>query len=115
MSLMEPTKKNGALYIDPVFDKKQHWIWTSDREHSQFFAKSTVNAVVPAAWRGRDARDPSKEHENEALSTKFTKNWECSPSDLNSASRAWVVSFGYGICYNLLDVSGLNTYVRAVR
>lgn len=31
MSLMEPTQKNGALYIDPKFGKQQYWIWTSDR------------------------------------------------------------------------------------
>ncbi|MBN2092243.1 DUF1566 domain-containing protein [candidate division KSB1 bacterium] len=31
MSLMEPTKLNGALYIDPVFDKTQRWIWTADQ------------------------------------------------------------------------------------
>ncbi len=30
MSLMEPTKKNGVLKIDSVFDKNQEWIWTSD-------------------------------------------------------------------------------------
>ncbi len=30
MSLMEPEKKNGSLYIDPIFDKRQQWIWTSD-------------------------------------------------------------------------------------
>ena len=30
MSLMEPSKKNGKLYIDSVFDKTQRWIWTSD-------------------------------------------------------------------------------------
>lgn len=30
MSLMEPTKMNGDLYIDSVFDKNQRWIWTSD-------------------------------------------------------------------------------------
>ncbi|MDZ7261916.1 MAG: DUF1566 domain-containing protein [candidate division KSB1 bacterium] len=29
MSLMEPEEK-GGLYIDPVFDNKQSWIWTSD-------------------------------------------------------------------------------------
>lgn len=32
MSLMECEKKNGDLYIDPVFDKRQWWIWTADRE-----------------------------------------------------------------------------------
>ena len=31
MSLMEREKKNGALFIDPVFDQTQRWIWTSDK------------------------------------------------------------------------------------
>lgn len=31
MSLMEPAKKNGDLYIDPVFDKTQRRIWTTDK------------------------------------------------------------------------------------
>jgi len=31
MSLMEPATKHGDLYIDPVFDKTQRWIWTADR------------------------------------------------------------------------------------
>ena len=31
MSLMEPEKKNGDLYIDPVFDARQRWIWTADK------------------------------------------------------------------------------------
>ncbi len=30
MSLMEAEKKRGNLYIDPVFDNKQEWIWISD-------------------------------------------------------------------------------------
>lgn len=34
MSLMEPSKKNGSLYIDPAFDKKQQWIWIADRTAS---------------------------------------------------------------------------------
>jgi len=32
MSLMKPKKMNDDLYIDPVFDKKQRWIWTADKE-----------------------------------------------------------------------------------
>lgn len=32
MSLIESEMKNGEVYIDPVFDRKQRWIWTSDRE-----------------------------------------------------------------------------------
>ena len=31
MSLMEPTKRNGDLYIDPVFDKTQRGVWTADK------------------------------------------------------------------------------------
>ncbi len=31
MTLMEPEKKNGDLYIDPAFDQKQSWIWTADK------------------------------------------------------------------------------------
>jgi hypothetical protein len=30
MSLMESKKMNGDLYVDPVFDKIQRWIWTAD-------------------------------------------------------------------------------------
>lgn len=32
MSLMEPEKKNGDLYIDPIFDETQGWIWTADKK-----------------------------------------------------------------------------------
>jgi hypothetical protein len=31
MSLVEP-RKRGELYIDPLFDRKQKWIWTSDNK-----------------------------------------------------------------------------------
>lgn len=31
MSLMEPERKNGNLFIEPIFDNKQYWIWTSDK------------------------------------------------------------------------------------
>ncbi len=31
ISLMEPKKKDGGLYIDPVFDSTQWSIWTSDK------------------------------------------------------------------------------------
>jgi len=33
MSLMEP-KKSGDLYIDPMFDRKQAYIWTADKADS---------------------------------------------------------------------------------
>jgi len=29
-SLLEASEKNGNLYIDTVFDKKQRWLWTGD-------------------------------------------------------------------------------------
>ncbi len=32
MSLMEMEKKNGELYIDPIFDKDQRSFWTADKE-----------------------------------------------------------------------------------
>jgi len=32
MSLMEPERKNGDLYIDGVFDRTQSWIWTADKK-----------------------------------------------------------------------------------
>ncbi|HLC16414.1 MAG TPA: DUF1566 domain-containing protein [Thermodesulfovibrionia bacterium] len=34
MSLMEPTQKNKNLYIDPLFNGKQKWIWTADMTSS---------------------------------------------------------------------------------
>ncbi len=63
MSLMESTKKNGDLYIDPVFDEKQRWIWTADKQASGvawyvYFnggdcnfinVYSTANSSVPCA------------------------------------------------------------------
>ena len=30
MSLMEPTERSNGMYIDPVFDNTQRWVWTSD-------------------------------------------------------------------------------------
>jgi hypothetical protein len=32
MSLMEPEEKTGDLYIDSVFDRRQRWIWTADKQ-----------------------------------------------------------------------------------
>ncbi len=31
VSLLESSKKNSDLYIDPLFSDKQRWIWTSDK------------------------------------------------------------------------------------
>ncbi len=30
MSLLEPAKKKGSLYIDPIFDETKRWCWSSD-------------------------------------------------------------------------------------
>ena len=40
MSLLDPTKKNAFLSIDPVFENKQTWIWTADpvKDQSQMWA-----------------------------------------------------------------------------
>ena len=32
MALMEPQKQSNGLYIEPIFDKTQPWIWTADKE-----------------------------------------------------------------------------------
>lgn len=32
LSLMEARKNESGLYIDPIFDNRQQWIWTADRE-----------------------------------------------------------------------------------
>jgi len=32
MSLIEPKKQSHGLYINPVFDNQQRWIWTADKE-----------------------------------------------------------------------------------
>ncbi|MCG3157924.1 MAG: hypothetical protein DKINENOH_04560 [bacterium] len=32
MSLMEPERKNGDLFIAPIFDATQRWIWTSSKQ-----------------------------------------------------------------------------------
>ena len=33
-SLLEPTKKNENFYIDPVFDTRQKWCWSADKNAS---------------------------------------------------------------------------------
>lgn len=32
ISLLESSKKNGNLYIAPIFDRNQRWIWTGDKK-----------------------------------------------------------------------------------
>jgi hypothetical protein len=46
MSLMEPKKLNGVLYIDPVFDKTQRWIWTADLSNRQDSSGGSLRWVV---------------------------------------------------------------------
>jgi len=40
VSLLEPSKKNGNLYIDPVFSKEQKHIWTGDKCHSTRYSRT---------------------------------------------------------------------------
>ena len=44
MSLMERETKHGDLYIDPVFDKTQRWIWTADKADSAGVARVALFA-----------------------------------------------------------------------
>jgi len=39
-SLIESEKRSNELYIDPIFDKKQHWCWSAD----------TVKGSAGLAW-----------------------------------------------------------------
>ena len=44
MSLLEPEKKNGDLFIDPVFDETQRWCWSAD-------IRQAKNGISPgSAW-----------------------------------------------------------------
>ncbi len=56
MSLMEREKKNGDLYIDPIFDRSQWWIWTSD--------KSSGSSCWVAYFRYGYCYDPPVGHSN---------------------------------------------------
>ena len=38
MSLVERERNNDDLYIDPVFNKKQDWIWTKDLFPGEWWA-----------------------------------------------------------------------------
>lgn len=50
MSLMEPKMNEHELHIDPIFDKRQGWIWTADRvERTQFFRVVDGKASVDAS------------------------------------------------------------------
>lgn len=39
MSLLEPTRSKAGLYINPIFDDKQRWIWTADLVKGQPWAR----------------------------------------------------------------------------
>ena len=34
-SLLEPSEKDGGLYIDPIFSNRQEWIWSGDEYGSE--------------------------------------------------------------------------------
>ena len=60
MSLMEPKRESG-LFIDPVFDEKQWWIWTPDIESSRawgvyFFVGACVNFHITNLYYVRAVR-----------------------------------------------------------
>ncbi len=57
MSLMEPEKKNGDLYIDPAFDKTQRWIWTGDKHNASSGAWSVDFDLGGCYWNFLDFDD----------------------------------------------------------
>ncbi len=46
MSLMKPTKLNGNLYIDPLFDSSQPWLWTADNSATS----DGISSYASRAW-----------------------------------------------------------------
>jgi len=50
MSLMEPEQKHGGLFIDPIFDRIQNWIWTAD--HANNFEIWQVNFLGGYCYHG---------------------------------------------------------------
>lgn len=70
MALME-TKKYEILFIDPIFDNKQKWIWTAD----------SLGKIIETI---------------EGTGQKPIK-----PRDPNYSSLIWGVNFEHALCYHL--------------
>lgn len=51
MSLVEPEQKNDDLYIDPVFNSKQSWIWTLDLVKDESWAAWVVYFLNGSCYR----------------------------------------------------------------
>ncbi|MFQ5628673.1 MAG: DUF1566 domain-containing protein [bacterium] len=56
MSLIELEKKEGNLYIESVFDKKQGWIWTADKTTAGsvwfvLFTSGDCNVMYPFTFK----------------------------------------------------------------
>jgi hypothetical protein len=47
MSLMEPKKMENDLYIEPMFDSRQTWVWTSDQ-----YSGAALRWVVDFSYGG---------------------------------------------------------------
>ena len=50
VSLLESSEKNGDLYIDPVFSKKQRWIWTGDMKDDSDDMEDEEGYGSEATW-----------------------------------------------------------------
>ena len=57
-SLLEAQKRNGYLYIDPLFEGRQFSIWTSDpsaeNRHHLWIVRFNLGNVL---WRPRDSEN----------------------------------------------------------
>ncbi len=54
VSLLEMSKRNGDLHIDPVFDKTQRWIWTGDSYVTGDAAWGVYFTYGLIAWYGEN-------------------------------------------------------------
>lgn len=87
LTLMEPQENKDGLFIHPLFDEAQSWVWTADmRIASAAGALLAIARSVRGVWT----------------------------ADRRRASTAWYVSFSNGSCYrHRFEVS--SSAVRAVR
>jgi hypothetical protein len=54
VSLLEMSKKNGDLYVHPLFDKMQRWIWTGDSYVTDDSAWGVYFTYGLVAWYGEN-------------------------------------------------------------
>jgi tetratricopeptide (TPR) repeat protein len=124
-SLLESSEKNGNLYIDPVFSKKQNWIWTGDKFGSEAawcvdFSSGKVNndgfgffkfgCVRPV--RSDLSKDSGEELEEEDYDTieSYKQAIRIDPDDANAHNN-----LGVTYCNLVMYEEAIESYKQALR